>query len=167
MTLGLHNLQAAPGGRRKRTRIGRGNATGSGTYSGRGQKGQRSRSGGRSGLKILGLAKLLQNKPKLGGFKSNRPQFATVTTAQIEQKFNDGEQITPKRLVTVELIDSTWPGVKVLGSGKMAKKLTISANAFSESAKQAILDAGGNVLVLPVGEIKPKKTKSKDRTAKR
>ena len=145
MTLGLHNLQPKPGSRRKRHRVGRGNASGSGTYSGRGQKGQRARSGGRSGLKRRGLRRMLQSKPKIGGFKSLRPKLQVVDLQHLEDRFDAGSIVTPKRLLDLGLIPSLTPGVKVLGNGKLTKKMTVVAHAFSSSAPTAITQAGGTL----------------------
>jgi len=145
--LTLHNLKVKKGAKKKPRRVGRGNASGSGTYSGRGLKGQRSRSGGKKGLKRRGLRQLLKNKPKIGGFKSLKPKMVTVNLDQLEKSFESGEIVNNKKLISKNLIKSAKTGVKVLGRGKLTKKLTVVADNFSESAKKAIIDTGGSVKV--------------------
>lgn len=141
--LSLHNLKAKK--RKKSKRLGRGNASGRGTYSGRGIKGQRARSGGRKGLKRRGLMQLLKNKPKLGGFTSLQSKMETVNVRQLEESFEAGEMVNAKKLVAKNLIkDNRW-GVKILGDGQLTKKLTVVADNFSESAKGAIIKAGGSI----------------------
>lgn len=151
----LHNLKINKKARKKAKRVGRGNASGSGTYSGRGLKGQRSRSGGKSGLKRRGLKQMLKSKPKIGGFKSLKPKMETVNLDRLEVAFNDGELVNSKKLIAKNLIKTAKNGVKVLGNGKLTKKLTVIVNNFSKSAKKAIIEAGGKA------EIKSSKTKVK------
>jgi large subunit ribosomal protein L15 len=141
--LTLHNLKVKKGAKKRPRRVGRGNASGRGTYSGRGLKGQRSRSGGKSGLKRRGLRQLLRNKPKIGGFKSLKPKMETVNLEQLEKNFEASEIVNAKKLIAKNLIGSVKKGVKILGSGKLNKKLTVIADSFSESAKKAIIKAGG------------------------
>ena len=142
--LSLHNLKINQTARKKPKRLGRGNASGHGTYSTRGLKGQRSRSGGRKGLKRLALKQLLKSKPKIGGFRSLREKMVTVNVADLEKYFNAGEIVNPAKLRDKGLIGRSKSGVKILGDGKLAKKLNVFANNFSESAKQAIIKAGGS-----------------------
>src|SRR3989338_10160525 len=91
--LTLDNLKINFGAKKKRKRVGRGNASGHGTYSGRGLKGQRARSGGKKGLKLRGLKQLLKNKPKIGGFRSLKPKMAVVNLSDLENNFSAGEII--------------------------------------------------------------------------
>ncbi|PIY78798.1 MAG: 50S ribosomal protein L15, partial [Parcubacteria group bacterium CG_4_10_14_0_8_um_filter_35_7] len=88
MSLSLHNLKSRK--RKKRKRVGRGNASGHGTYSGRGLKGQKSRSGGKKGLKLKGFKVIIQNIPKTRGFKSIHPKMEIVNTGDLEKKFKEG-----------------------------------------------------------------------------
>lgn len=155
--LSLHNLKINKKARSKPKRRGRGDASGRGTYSGRGLKGQRSRSGGKSGLKRRGLKQLLQSKPKLGGFKSLKPKMAIINLDQLEKSFETGELVNPKKLIAKFLIKRSKSGVKILGNGKLTKKLTVTANSFSEVAKKAIIEAGGTAELI----VKPSKAKSK------
>ena len=115
--LNLSNIKKAKTKTRKR--VGRGNASGSGTYSGRGQKGQRSRSGGKGGLKLKGLKQTIEKLPKSRGFTSPNPKLKILNLADLEKKYKDGENI--------KLLDT-----KILGQGEIKKKLTIQAAAFSE-----------------------------------
>lgn len=144
----LNNLKISRGSKRKAKRVGRGNASGHGSYSTRGLKGQRSRSGGKKGLKRFGLNTMVRNKPKLGGFKSLRAKPEVVNLDQLEAMFNVGEVVNTKRLIEKNLIDSAKHGVKVLGKGKLTKKLTVAASSFSETAKDAIIKAGGKIQLL-------------------
>ena len=161
--ISLNNLQLNKAGRKKSRRIGRGNSSGRGTYSGRGLKGQKARSGV-SGLKRRGLTRMLKSKPKMGGFISLKPKMTNVNLDELNRMFEAGELITPKKIIAKLSLHHSKSGVKVLGDGKLTKKLKITAHAFSESAKKAIIDAGGSVeLVLipdnPAKKIKVKKVK--------
>jgi len=143
MEIKLHNLKSFNG--KKRKRVGRGDASGHGTYSGRGQKGQRSRSGGKKGLKRMGLKQFLQQIPKARGFRKLYPKWQIVKLNHLDKKFKDNELITPKQLVRLGLINSIFPGVKIIGPCKLSKKLIIKAHKFSKSAENAIKKAGGKI----------------------
>ncbi len=143
MVLALNTL-SAPRGRARRTRVGRGNASGHGTYSGRGQKGQKARTGGRRGNKRRGLKQFLGQLPKNRGFTSHYPKMRSVNVSVLEKRFTDGDLVTPTTLVQKGIIDSISGGVKILGGGVLKKRLTISAHGFSDSAEQAIRKAGGH-----------------------
>jgi large subunit ribosomal protein L15 len=146
MVLTLSNLKPAAGSKIRKFRVGRGNSSGRGTYSGRGLKGQRSRSGGRGGLKLLGLKSRLQKIPKLRGFRSVYPKVAVVNLGDLEKHFTNGSVINPKRLFNLGLIEKVGVGVKILGSGKLTKKLTIEGCQLSQGAKAQIEKAGGKVV---------------------
>jgi large subunit ribosomal protein L15 len=154
--LTLHNLKINPGAKKKARRVGRGNASGRGTYSGRGLKGQRSRSGGKKGLKRRGLKYILKSKPKIGGFKSLKPKLAIVNLKQLEKNFSSDQLVNLKILQAKKLIDHQATKVKILGNGKLTKKLKISAQAFSQSAKKAIIAAGGQIQQVNLGRVKIK-----------
>ena len=145
MALGLHNLQPARGSRKRRKRVGRGNASGHGTYSTRGQKGQRSRSGGKSGLKLRGIKQRVQKIPKLRGFKSRNVSMEVVNLRDLDSKFKEGDTVDSRAMFKAGLIKYIKRGVKVLGDGRLGKKLKVRANHFSRSAKDAIIDVGGEV----------------------
>ena len=143
MELNLSNLKSYK--RKKRKRIGRGDASGYGTYAGRGQKGQKSRSGGKRGLKRKGLKLFLKQIPKKRGFKSFYPKIQIVNIGDLNKKFTSNELITPRKLVKVGLIRSMQSNIKILGHGKLTKKFNIKAHKFSKSAENAIKKVGGKI----------------------
>ena len=124
----LHELKSAEGSRRVRNRVGRGAGTGNGKTSGRGQKGQKARSGGsvRPGFEG-GQLPLFRRLPKRGFTNINRKEYAIVNLDQLNQ-FEDGTEKS---------------GIKVLGNGSLDKKLTVKAHKFSASAVEAIDAKGG------------------------
>jgi large subunit ribosomal protein L15 len=146
MSLTLSNLKPAKGSQKKRKKIGRGGKRG--TYSGRGMKGQRSRSGGKSGLKAMGMKKTLFRIPKNKGFKSLRPKNEVVNISDLECAFDDGDVVNTSKLLKKGLIQTRKNGLKILGNGELKKKFTVEANRFSATAKKAIIDAGGEVVVV-------------------
>ena len=145
MPIGLHNLEKSRGVSKSKRRVGRGLGSGSGAKSGRGQKGQKSRSGA-SGFQRLGMRKLMLATPKLRGFKSGRAKKAVVSLESLEQAFAKNEMVTPKVLVKKGLIDSTSNGVKILGDGEITSALKIQGCAVSKSAAEKILAAGGEII---------------------
>lgn len=143
--LSLHTLPNS--GNKSRRRVGRGNAS-RGTYSGRGMKGQRSRSGGRRGLKLRGLKQTFMHVPKQHGFKSLAPHTQGVNLKQLEKAFTDGDTVNAASLVKARCITTVTRPVKILGTGTLSKKLTIHVNGVSAVAKAAIEKAGGSVTVV-------------------
>ncbi|OGY41363.1 MAG: 50S ribosomal protein L15 [Candidatus Buchananbacteria bacterium RBG_13_36_9] len=148
MALRLHNLRPAFGSKHKKKRIGRGHGSGHGTYSTRGAKGQRARTGGSGGLKLKGMKANIQSIPKLGGFRSLKPKLRVINLEDLENKFENNDIITVGKLVEKGLIKSSRPGVKVLGMGKITKKFILKVDKISDSAKEAIEKAGGKVILL-------------------
>lgn len=146
MTISLANLKTVK--KRKSRRLGRGNSSGRGTYSGRGLKGQRSRSGGRKGLQKLAAKAFLKNLPKSRGFKSFYPKNIVVNLDTLEKIFKDNETVDPERLLKEGIIRSAYPAVKILGQGKISKKLIVKAHGFSRVAENAIKKAGGEAIKL-------------------
>lgn len=142
---GFHNLKSAPGSRRRSRRLGRGHGSGRGKTAGRGTKGQKARTGGRKGLKRLGLRRTLLQQPKLRGFRGLQPKPEIVNLADIERVFDAGAIINPAALVERKLIRSTKNGVKVLGGGALSKALIFKGLKISTSAKDKIIAAGGNI----------------------
>lgn len=140
MAINLSNLAPAKGATKKRKEIGRGGKRG--TYSGRGMKGQRSRSGV-SGLKALGLRQMMLSTPKSRGFNSIYAKLPIVNLSSLEASFDGGEIIDYRKLVQKGLIQKGEKQYKILGVGKLTKKLTVIASGFSASAKAAIEAAGG------------------------
>lgn len=143
MNIGLHNLPAAAGRRRKR--VGRGNASGRGSYAGRGQKGQRSRTGGRRHLQQRAIKQFLQQLPKKRGFRSRSGKFELMSVGQLERAFPPNALVTPKELAEKGLVKSRVSRVRILGGSKLTKPLTVRAHGFSKSAEAAITAAGGTV----------------------
>ncbi|MBI4090524.1 MAG: 50S ribosomal protein L15 [Candidatus Komeilibacteria bacterium] len=154
---GLHLLKRARGSRIKKTRIGRGNGSGIGSYSGKGIKGQRARAGGRSGITARSMRQYLLRIPKVRGkgFKPQSSSYAIVTLGQLQTHFNDGEAVTLHHLRHKQLL-SGMSEVKILSGGELSKKLEIQAHAFSASAKAQIEKAGGTATVIAASEKKKK-----------
>lgn len=149
MTVKLSNLKPGSKSRRRSKRVGRGNnASDPGTYSGRGMKGQRSRSGGKKGLKIRGLRSNLRSMPKLRGFGFNKRKsliIEPISLKDLENKFKENEIIDLAKLVKSGLIKKKDRRVKILAQGKITKKLTIKAHQFSKAAEKAIKKVGGKI----------------------
>ena len=146
MTIQLDNLKPAKVDKTKKRRIGRGNAAGQGTYSGRGLKGQRSRSGGKGGLKYKGFKRQLEQVPKKRGFTSRNKPAEVVSLAALSKAYAEGETVSPRSLLAKGLIEKTRNGVKVLGVGKLSKKMVFSKDiTFSASAKESVTQAGGTI----------------------
>lgn len=154
MALKLHNLKPAKGSKKRKKRLGRGNASGLGNYSGRGMKGQRSRSGGKGGLKLKGMKAGIQSIPKLGGFKSDKPKPAIVNLKDLEKNFKEGEIVNASSLLQKGLIKTKKNGIKILGVGEIKKKLTVKVDKISDSAKEAISKAGGKVILFGIDKEK-------------
>jgi len=147
MTVKLSDLKPASKSRRRSRRVGRGNnASDPGTYSGRGQKGQRSRSGGKKGLKLRGLRSNLRSMPKLKGFtQRNSLKIKPISLKDLENKFKENEIIDLAKLIKSGLIKKKDRRVKILARGKITKKLTIKVYQFSEAAEKAIKKVGGKI----------------------
>jgi large subunit ribosomal protein L15 len=139
----LHSLQTAEGSKHRRIRLGRGRASGKGKTSGRGHKGQMSRTG--STHKPLfegGQMPLVRRLPKRGFKNFNRKEILPVNLDALNL-FDDGAEVTIEVLQQKGLVNGRFDGVKILGSGNVEKKLTVKANAFSASAREKIEAAGG------------------------
>jgi len=132
--------------RRKKKRVGRGFASGHGRYAGRGQKGQKARSGGKRGLRLKAMRKIWKKIPKRGGFRVLKEKMTIVNLDQIEKKFSSGEEVNPQILFNKGLIKSPKEKIKILGRGKLSKKLIFKIDTFSKSAENAIKKAGGTVI---------------------
>lgn len=135
--LAMHNIKPKPGSKKKAKRIGRGNASGTGTYSGKGLKGQKARSGV-SNLKRLGMKKQLQQTPKLRGFKSLKPKNQVISVSIINENYKDGELVNLDTLLTKKLIKNANRPVKILGKEKLKVKVKIEGLATSKSVKDQL-----------------------------
>ena len=146
----LHELQPAAGSKKTRTRVGRGLGSGLGKTSGRGQKGQNSRSGGgvRSGFEG-GHMPLYRRLPKRGFNNSVfAKQYAEVNVEQLN-RFEDGAVVDPVALIEAGILKNVRDGIRILGNGSLeTKNLTVIANGFTKSAEEKITAAGGKVEVI-------------------
>ncbi len=142
----LHDLSPTPGSRRNRKRVGRGPGSGTGKTAGRGENGQKSRSGGNVHPRFEGGQMPLVRRIPKRGFKSfNRVEYQVVNVRDLDRV--DGE-VSLDSLRSAGLIRSLRKPVKVLGQGEVGKKLSVSAHAFSASAQAKIEAAGGSVTVI-------------------
>lgn len=143
----LHDLQPPKRAKKKRKRVGRGNASGQGTYAGRGRKGQKSRSGGGKGPYFEGgQLPLVRRLPHKRGFVNIfRVEYAPVNVDRLAAVFEAGAEVTPQAMVAAGIIKSADQPVKVLGRGKLDKALTVTAHRFSATARAKIEAAGGTV----------------------
>ena len=142
----LNELKPAAGSRSKRLRKGRGLSSGHGFTSGRGTKGQKAHGKTRLGFEG-GQMPLYRQIPKRGFTNINRKEYAIVNLASFNN-FVDGIVVTPHFLLECGLVKNLKSGIKILGSGKLEKKLTVKANKFSASAVSAIEAAGGKTEVM-------------------
>lgn len=133
--LSLNEIKAAKGSIKKKKRVGRGNASGHGTYSTRGLKGQKARSGV-SGLKRLGMRKQLLQTPKARGFNSNKPKNQIVSVKDINNNFKDGEVVSAAALFEKGLIKQADRPAKVLGKEKLTVKVSFDGVKRSASVGQ-------------------------------
>ncbi|HEX9848342.1 MAG TPA: 50S ribosomal protein L15 [Acidimicrobiia bacterium] len=142
----LHDLSPAPGSKKSRIRVGRGEGGRRGKTAGRGTKGLKARNSLRPGFEG-GQTPLAMRLPKLKGFTNvNKEEFAIVNLASLEV-FEAGSEVTPERLRERGLIRHRGR-VKVLAEGDLDRALTVRAHAFSASAKQKIESAGGSVEII-------------------
>ena len=145
----LHELSPAEGSVKENYRKGRGAGSGNGKTAGKGHKGQNARSGGgvRPGFEG-GQLPLYRKLPKRG-FNNYRfgKKFAVINVQSLN-KFNDGEVVDCAALLSAGIIHNVFDGVKVLGEGEIAKKLTVKAAVFSAQAKEKIEAAGGKTEVV-------------------
>lgn len=142
----LHELSTTEP-RKSRKRVGRGPGSGLGKTSGRGQKGQKARSGGGVRLGFEGgQTTLARRLPKRGFTNFNRKEYAVINVSDLN-RFEDGTHVTPELLKSEGILKKQQAGVKILGNGTLEKKLTVTAAKFSKSAEEAIVKAGGTIEV--------------------
>ena len=155
--IGLHNLSPAPGSRRPRKRIGRGEGSGTGKTSGRGQKGWGSRSGAKKRARFEGGQNPIHMRMrKLRGphmrksmpFEPFRTETQPVNLAELEARFEAGEAITLEALHSHGLATRKNIPVKILARGKVTKAFTVHAHGFSAAAREQIEAAGGTCQVI-------------------
>ena len=144
----LSNLHPAPGARRARKRVGRGPGSGLGKTAGRGHKGFNARSGGGTAPGYEGGQMPLQRRlPKRGFHNPFRKQTVVVNLASLS-RFEAGSVVDPEALVKAGLASKNDERIKILGEGKLDRKLTIRAHAASKSAREAIEGQGGSFEVV-------------------
>jgi large subunit ribosomal protein L15 len=146
--VGLNNLKPARGSVRERKRVGRGPGSGLGKTSGRGEKGQKSRSGFSQKPGFEGGQMPLHRRiPKRGFHNRFRKEFAEVNLEKLEV-FEAGTIVTPDVLQKRGLIKNLRDGVKVLAKGRLTKPLTVKAHKFSAKAKELLVSLGGQAEVI-------------------
>ena len=144
MAIGLNNLHAPKGSTHKKKRLGRGPGSGLGKTAGRGNKGQKSRSGysGKIGFEG-GQMPLHRRLPKRGFTNIFKKEWIEVSLAALDKNFETNDEITPQVLHERGLIKKAKHDVVVLGTGEISKALRISAHRFTKSAREKIERAGG------------------------
>ena len=144
----LHELKPAAGSTAKRKRVGRGNGSGMGNTACRGHKGQKARSGGgvRPGFEG-GQMPVTRRLPKHGFNNIFRREYTIVNLEVLENKFDDGAEVTMEALLDKGLIKKKDKFVKILAQGELSKKLTIRVDKISDAAKEKVESAGGKVEV--------------------
>ena len=148
MIILLSNLKR--GRIKKRKRVGRGDASGHGTYSTRGSKGQRSRSGGKKGLIKMSLKRGFREVPKKRGFRSLNLRKAAVNVGDLDKSFAEGEEVNYAKLIGQRLAQYSPRGLKILGQGELKKKLFVKAHFYSKQAEEKIEKAGGRAEVIKI-----------------
>ena len=146
----MHELRPADGAKTAAKRLGRGIGSGLGKTSGKRHKGQKARSGGgvRPGFEG-GQMPLVRRIPKRGFNNRFRKVYSIVNLSALEDKFENGAVVDAEALIVSGILSKIEDaGVKILGNGELTKSLTVKANKFSASAKEAIEKAGGSVEVL-------------------
>jgi large subunit ribosomal protein L15 len=155
--IGLHNLSPAPGSRRPRKRVGRGEGSGTGKTSGRGQKGYGARSGAKQRARFEGGQNPIHMRMrKLRGphmkksmpFEPFRTESQPVNLADLEARFESGAAVTLEELRAKRLATRKGVPVKILAKGSISKPLTVHAHGFSRAAREQIEAAGGTCQII-------------------
>jgi len=149
MALSLNNLRPAKGSTHRKKRLGRGPGTGLGKTSGRGEKGQKSRSG--YSMKIGfegGQMPLHRRLPKRGFTNIFKKKWIEVSLAALEKAFAENDEVTPEVMHRRGIIKKAKHDIVVLGNGEVSKSLKVSAHRFTKSAREKIEKAGGAVTVI-------------------
>ncbi len=171
--LNLTSLKPAQD-QKNRKRVGRGNSSGKGRYSGRGIKGQKSRAGShkmRAGFEG-GQMPIYMRLGKLRGATSKdampigpfRTSTAPINVGALD-RFDDGAEVTPESLVEKGLLKNTKTDVKLLGNGELKKKLTVRVHGISATAREKVEQAGGTVSLLKEPKVKKRKKHAKPKPA--
>lgn len=154
MSIGAQDLRPSRGATHSKKRVGRGNGSGTGTYAGKGLKGQKSRSGKNLPYDAFEGGQFPSSRKfhVLRGFNNKwRVEFQPVNLAALE-RFEDGSAVSPESLRAAGVLRNLNSPVKILGNGTLTRKLTVSAHRFSESARTKIEAAGGVCTVIAATE---------------
>ena len=148
MSFELHSLKRSRGANRNRKRVGRGPGSGNGVKAGRGDKGQKSRSGYsmRPGFEG-GQMPLYRRLPKRGFFNKFSKKYVVLNVRDLEQ-FEEGTQVSPEFLLETGFVRSMKDGLRILGEGELNRKVSVKAHHVTDSARKKIEAAGGNVEVV-------------------
>ena len=140
-------LHAPKGANKKKRIVGRGSSSGRGTTAGKGNKGQQSRSGGKVYVGFEGGQMPLYRRIARRGFSNYwfKKEYAIVNLAELDAKFSDGETVNRESLILKGIVGKSEKLIKVLGNGDISKKLDVSVDKISSSAKEKIEKAGGKV----------------------
>ena len=145
--MNLSELHPAAGSRRPRKRVGRGPGSGTGKTAGRGEKGQKSRSGYRRKRGFEGgQMPLIRRVPKRGFHNPFRKEYAVVNVGRFEEL--EGDAFTPESLLAGGVVSKLADGLKILGNGELTRAVTIAAHKFSAAAKEKIEKAGGTAEII-------------------
>jgi len=145
MKLQAHTIKPAKGSKHVVKRVGRGNASGHGTSSCRGGKGQTARSGGSRGLQLKAFKRLLQSTPKLRGFNSLNTKPTEVYLDILDKKFNAGDTVDFKTLREKNLVNKNDMTAKIIARGELTKKLIVVGIETTKSVAEKIKALGGEV----------------------
>ena len=143
----LHDIKPRPGAKHRRKRLGSGESSGLGKTCGRGHKGQKSRSGGGPRSTFEGGQMPLYRRLPKRGFNNARFKkiYAVINVGMLDEVFEDGTVINEEVLRANGMVKGKYDGIKILGSGNLSKKLKFSVDKVSDSAKDKIEKAGGNI----------------------
>ena len=145
--MNLSDLRPPVGANKKRKRVGRGPGSGNGVTAGRGEKGQKSRSGySRKRGFEGGQMPLIRRVPKRGFHNPFRVEYETVNVSRLAEL--EGDEFTPESLLASNVVRKRTAPVKILGDGEISRKVTVSAHKFSKTAKEKIEAAGGKAIVI-------------------
>ena len=146
--LQLHTIKPNPGAKHRKKRLGNGESSGLGKTCGKGNKGQKARSGGGTRIGFEGGQMPLARRIPKRGFNNIFAKPLEIINLSALNKFEDGEIVTAEALLAKGILSKCEYGYKVLGNGKVTKKVTVQAAAFSQAAKDAIEAAGGKAEVI-------------------
>lgn len=145
----LSELSPPDGATTSKTRVGRGEGSGHGKTCGSGHKGQKARSGGSVHPRFEGgQTPIYRRLPKYGFNNENRDEAAIINVGRLEEVFEDGDEVDEETLKERGFLSGQYDFVKVLGDGELETELTVRVDAFSESAREKIEEAGGTAEVI-------------------